>query len=96
MALEDLKGVDLMVIAGTQIPVAFFAYPNRPSVLVPEGCETLQLTEKYENTIEALAQLVGALDAPPAPILPAAKPIAKPEGKLNAFACAQSLSLIHI
>ena len=54
--------------------------------------QTLQLTEKYENTIEALAQLVAALNAPPAPILPAAKPIAKPEGKLNAFACAQSLA----
>lgn len=92
MALEDLKGVDLMVIAGTQIPVAFFAYPNRPSILVPEGCQTLQLTEKYENTIEALAQLVGALDAPLAPILPELKPIAKPEGKLNAFVCAQSLA----
>src|SRR5512140_1459919 len=39
MALSELKDVDLMVYAGTAMPVAFFAYPNRPSVLVPEGCK---------------------------------------------------------
>ena len=37
MALAELEGVDLMVFAGTTQPVAFFAYPNRPSVLVPRG-----------------------------------------------------------
>ena len=39
MALADLAGVDLMVLVGTKTPVAFFAYPAMPSVLVPEGCE---------------------------------------------------------
>ena len=92
MALEDLKGVDLMVLAGTQAPVAFFAYPDKPSILVPDGCTTLQLTEKYENTIEALAGLVNAINAPPAPQIDAPKPIEKPSGRFNAFACAQSLA----
>src|SRR5690606_13052145 len=43
LALADLEGVDLMVFVGTTTPVAFFAYPDRPSVLLPEGCETLSL-----------------------------------------------------
>jgi acetolactate synthase-1/2/3 large subunit len=34
-ALKDLDGVDLMVLVATTEPVAFFAYPDRPSVLVP-------------------------------------------------------------
>src|SRR4029077_16689062 len=48
MALAGLQGVDLMVLASTKKPVAFFAYPKVPSVLVPEGCtvETLALPEE--------------------------------------------------
>jgi acetolactate synthase-1/2/3 large subunit len=34
-ALADLEGVDLMLLAETKRPVAFFAYPDKPSVLVP-------------------------------------------------------------
>ena len=43
MALADLEGVDLMVLVETVEPVAFFAYPDRPSLLAPEGCETASL-----------------------------------------------------
>src|SRR6188474_1085542 len=34
--LETLQGVDLLITAGTKHPVAFFAYPGRPSELTPE------------------------------------------------------------
>ncbi|MCI4643353.1 MAG: acetolactate synthase large subunit, partial [Hyphomonadaceae bacterium] len=37
-AISDLEGSDLMIMAGTQTPAAFFAYPGKPSLLVPEGC----------------------------------------------------------
>lgn len=92
MALDDLKNIDLMIIAGTQIPVAFFAYPDKPSVLVPENCATMVLSERYENTIEALAQLVDILKAPEINNIQETKPIPMPEGKLNPFTCAQSLA----
>jgi len=36
-ALTDLAGVDLMVFVETVTPAAFFAYPERPSILVPKG-----------------------------------------------------------
>ncbi|MBN8649282.1 MAG: acetolactate synthase large subunit [Caulobacterales bacterium] len=92
MALDDLKDVDLIVIAGTQIPVAFFAYPNKPSVLVPENCATFMLSERYENTKEALEQLVRILNAPIASNAKTTKTIERPNGKLNPFTCAQSLA----
>ncbi|MBP9232016.1 MAG: acetolactate synthase large subunit, partial [Phenylobacterium sp.] len=63
-ALADLEGTDLMVYAGTTTPVAFFAYPDRPSVLVPEGCATLTLAGRETDTVAALAALADALGAP--------------------------------
>lgn len=63
-ALADLEGTDLMVYAGTTTPVAFFAYPDRPSVLVPEGCATLTLADRETDTVAALAALADALGAP--------------------------------
>jgi acetolactate synthase-1/2/3 large subunit len=64
MALNDLAGVDLMVLVETKSPVAFFAYPGKPSVLVPEGCETLRLVALGENGAAALEALADALGAP--------------------------------
>ena len=65
-ALADLAGVDLMVLVETTTPVAFFAYPDKPSVLVPDGCETLTLASREEDGAGALAALAEALDAPKA------------------------------
>ncbi len=67
MALEALEGVDLMVLAGTTEPVAFFAYPGTPSLLVPEGCAQLSLADRAEDAVAALEALADALGAPPAP-----------------------------
>lgn len=92
MAQAEMAGIDLMVIAGTQAPIAFFAYPNKPSELLPDGCEPLQLSEKYEDTIEALNQLANALGAPIAQIQDQKTEIPKPTGALNPFNCAQSIS----
>lgn len=67
MALADLRGVDLMVVASTKRPVAFFAYPGMPSVLVPDGCtvETLaQPEEDGEYALQAVADAVAAFEPP--------------------------------
>ena len=84
MALAELEGVDLMVFAGTTQPVAFFAYPNRPSVLVPEGCRTLSLADRAEDAVAGLAALADALGAPKqGPAQPLSKPDAAPSGALS-------------
>jgi acetolactate synthase I/II/III large subunit len=92
MAMADLEGTDLMVLAGTSVPCAFFAYPGKPSVLVPEGCKTLELSLRHEDTIEVLSRLAEALGAPEAGSLPARARPAAPTGALNPHACAQSLA----
>jgi acetolactate synthase-1/2/3 large subunit len=93
MALAELEGVDLMVYAGTTMPVAFFAYPNRPSVLVPEGCETLTLAERSEDSIAGLAALADALGAPKqGPTQPLKIPESAPTGALNAYMVGASIA----
>lgn len=64
MALADLESVDLMLLCETVRPVAFFAYPDKPSVLVPEGCELRALAEPYEDGTAALEALADALGTP--------------------------------
>ncbi len=92
-ALADLAGVDLMVYVGTTMPVAFFAYPDRPSVLVPEGCETLTLADRKTDTVAALAALAEALGAPASgPVQPLKRPDAAPSGGLTPQACGVSIA----
>ncbi|MGF1456319.1 MAG: acetolactate synthase large subunit [Alphaproteobacteria bacterium] len=80
-AMDALSAHDLMVFVGTKVPVAFFAYPGKPSLLVPEGCavETLAGPEEdAEIAAEALADTLGAAprarnrQAPVRPDLPEA------------------------
>jgi acetolactate synthase-1/2/3 large subunit len=93
MALQDLEGVDLMVYAGTTQPVAFFAYPNRPSVLVAEGCTTVTLAGRAEDSVAGLAALADALGAPrDGPKQALKRPDAAPTGKLTPQACGQSVA----
>ena len=33
-----LAGLKHIVLVGSKVPVAFFAYPDKPSVLVPKDC----------------------------------------------------------
>ena len=52
-----------MVLLGTQAPVSFFAYPDKPNWLTPEDCEIHTLAERDENIDEALALLIERLGA---------------------------------
>jgi acetolactate synthase-1/2/3 large subunit len=84
MALQELDGVDLMVFAGTTQPVAFFAYPERPSVLVPQGARALTLADRAEDAVAGLAALADALGAPAeGPVQPLKKPDTAPSGPLS-------------
>src|SRR6478609_2737021 len=78
-ALPILKDFRHIILVETNDPVAFFAYPNKPSLLKPEGCEVHRMTSGGENSVaalEALASAVGAkpADAKPQPLVEIAKP----------------------
>ncbi len=91
MALADLEGVDLMVLVETTAPVAFFAYPDRPSVLVPEGCEVSMLARRGEDGTAALIELADRLGAGKAE-LEALAPPAPPTGPLTPAAAGAAIA----
>lgn len=78
-AAEVLEGTEHLVLIGTQPPVTFFAYPDKPNWLTPEGCELHTLVKHngdIDGALDALAQAVGittvaanlmALERPPLP-----------------------------
>jgi acetolactate synthase-1/2/3 large subunit len=72
-ALAMLESVRHMVLAGARAPVAFFAYPGKPSVLLPGGCAVTRLAgveEDIEHALEALVAELGALSTAPAGVAP--------------------------
>jgi len=92
MALADLEGVDLMVLVETVEPAAFFAYPDRPSLLVPEGCETATLCGKAGDGVAALQALADALGAPEASPTEALELPAAPSGPFNPYSIGASIA----
>jgi acetolactate synthase-1/2/3 large subunit len=63
-ALAMLADVKNLVLVGAKAPVAFFAYPDKPSLLWPEDCAVHTLAEAHEDTVHALEWLAEELGAP--------------------------------
>ncbi len=91
-AIAMLAGVKNIVLVGAKAPVAFFAYPDKPSLLWPEDCAVHTLAEAHEDTVHALEWLADELDAQSSgavlqslerPSLPADGPL-----DIDAIACA--------
>ncbi|MDB5656960.1 MAG: hypothetical protein JWQ94_4573 [Tardiphaga sp.] len=94
LALPILKDFKHIVLVEANDPVAFFAYPNKPSMLKPEGCEVHRVTETGENSVAALEALAGALGARPADVQPQKLvELAKPTGALNHASIAQAIAM---
>src|ERR1700709_584447 len=51
LAQAALKGFKHIVLVETVEPVAFFAYPNKPSLLKADGCEIHRMTASGENSV---------------------------------------------
>ena len=85
----QLNGARHLVLAGTASPVAFFAYPGKPSDLVPEGCQIHQLAGAGEDVVGALEALADALSLADAPVVrQAAERPGLPTGPLDPQAVA--------
>jgi acetolactate synthase-1/2/3 large subunit len=82
-ALMQLDGTRHLILAGAREPVAFFAYPDKPSSLVPPGCQTHALTYPGDDVVGALAALAGlvAPDTKPQQQQPVRPPL--PDGALT-------------
>ena len=73
---KALAGTKRIVLAGARAPVSFFAYPDHPSDLVPEGCEVLTLAEGNQDVVAALEMVAAEVGAArqPARLNPVERP----------------------
>lgn len=63
-ALAYLKDTDEMVLVGCRRPVAFFAYPDQPSLLTPDHCHITPVADVDDDLLDALERLADAVKAP--------------------------------
>ena len=84
-ATEFLKDLNTIIFVGTEPPVSFFAYPDKPSWLSPDSAKLIRfasLREDALSSLTALADLLGALDEPACVQVPFLPPVI--DGPLNA------------
>ena len=86
-AAEQLAGVTHLVLAGARAPVAFFAYPDKASSLVPAGVQT------HVMAPSELATLADELGAGPLVLEPVSPP-PLPEGPLTVANWAQVIGAL--
>jgi acetolactate synthase-1/2/3 large subunit len=77
MALAQLDGIAHLVLIDSLSPVSFFAYPDKPSDLVPAGCVVHTLARPGEDAAAALEALAEAIGAPADAAVPA--PSSRPD-----------------
>ena len=92
-AAEVLEGTRHIILCSSQPPVTFFAYPDKPNWLTPEGCALHTLVERDQDVVGALgalAEKVGA-DGVEANRVRLERP-ELPKGELNPMSIGASLA----
>jgi acetolactate synthase-1/2/3 large subunit len=68
LAIDHIKDVDHLILIGAPAPVSFFAYPNVPSAIAPEGCDEFMLAgpnDDIDQVLEALLEKLDGIDVEP-------------------------------
>ena len=94
-AVAMLAHLDVLILVGAIPPVAFFAYPGKPSALTPKTCKLISLASVCNNIPDALARLGDALGVSTLRRIPKrslALKAVKPTGKLTEDAVAVLLA----
>ena len=94
-ALKDLAGVAHVFLVGAAVPAAFFAYPGKPSLVIPADAQVHVLAHPHEDLVAALESLADALGAPRdvAPARPGEAPRVA-SGKFETVAFASTLAAL--
>jgi acetolactate synthase-1/2/3 large subunit len=92
-AVGQLDGARHLVLAGAASPVSFFAYPGKPSDLVPEGCQVHVLAEPI-GAAEALTALADEVAPGTAAAVAASLRPQLPTGALTAAVVADVIGAV--
>jgi acetolactate synthase I/II/III large subunit len=94
MAAGQLDGLRQLILVDTKSPVSFFAYPGKPSDLVPDGCEVLVLADGGDDAVDALESLASELGAGTAPATSDSPRPDRPDGELGAESIARAIGAL--
>lgn len=95
LAVAALKDVEVAVCIGGGAPVAFFAYPGKPSLLLPPECTVVDLADHGNDlaqTLEMLAEEIGAASAEPILAPFSQTEIEEPTGPLSPETIARAMA----
>lgn len=93
-ALAMLADTTQVVLVGAKAPVGFFAYPGKPSSMLPPGCEVITASRPEEDGALALRELAARLGAGRAAArshLAERRALPLPTGALTAATLAQAV-----
>ena len=94
-ALKVLEGARHVILVGAKAPMAFFAYPGRPSLLAPDSSVTHVLARPEQDGVHALEWLADELGAPASVPVPSSGRKAEiVKGKFEPVAFAQTFAAI--
>ncbi len=91
---NQLSEVEHIVLAGTRSPVSFFAYPGKPSDLVPECVRVHTLADGEHDVVGALEQLAELVSKDVGPRLADAKRPELPSGELTVQSLAEVIGAL--
>ena len=96
MAVAQLDGLAHLVLVDAKSPVSFFAYPDKPSDLVPDGCQVHVLARAGSDVVGALTALAETLgvDTSAAVTAPAARPALPDAGPLTSESLGLSIGAL--
>ncbi len=87
--VESLNGLEQLILVGASAPVSFFAYPDKPSWVTPEGCQIITLSHPHEDGVAALNAVADAIGAPKDGIKAKLERPELPQGELTSLALGQ-------
>ncbi|MEO0818862.1 MAG: acetolactate synthase large subunit [Pseudomonadota bacterium] len=97
LALDRLAHIRRAVFVEAKAPVAFFGYPGKPSLLLPEGCKTLTLADFGQDGPAAIAALADRLGArPPASFAAPPLPVRPQPGMLTPETLAAAIASVSV
>lgn len=93
MAAAQLEGTEHLIVIGGRPPITFFAYPDKPNELTPDGATVHQIcdiTDDIDAALEGFVGAVGADEASPR-VLELDRP-SLPDGDFDAAAVGRALA----
>jgi len=94
MAAGQLEGFRTLILVGARSPVSFFAYPGKPSDLVPDGCEVIDVAGAGDDLVAALEALATAVGAAKDLAVSDAPRPERPSGALGADSAGRAIGAL--